>query len=95
MESDIAGLPDASCAAQAVQQWYVIRGPRGKAPQRDTPANTTPTWLLNTATPDGANRPASKLLLLRAPADLSAPWQPFITPDGNELVAPVARASGG
>jgi hypothetical protein len=78
-----------------LQQWYVIRGPRGKAPQRYTPANTTPTWLLNTAPPGGANRPANKLLLLRAPAGLSAPWQPFITPDGNELVAPVAKRLGG
>ena len=78
-----------------LQQWYVIRGANGKTPKRDTPASTAPTWLLDTATPGGAGSAAGKLLILRAPAGLSAPWQPFITPDGSELVATAANSAGG
>jgi hypothetical protein len=78
-----------------LQQWYVIRGANGKPPKRETPPNTTPTWLLNTATAGDTGRTASKLLMLRAPAGLSAPWQPFITPDGNELITTVSTSFRG
>jgi hypothetical protein len=69
-----------------LQQRNVVRGAAGKAPAQDTPANTTPVWLVDTAAPNGAVTPG-KPLTLRAPAGLSAPWEPFITPDGSELVA--------
>jgi WD40 repeat protein len=72
-----------------VQQWY-ITGPDGKAPQRETPLDTLPAWLLNTTAPSGAGAAAGRLLLLHGPAGMSPPGQPFITPDGSQLIAPVS-----
>lgn len=71
-----------------VQQWY-LTGPDGKAPQRDTPPNTLPAWLLNTTAPSGAGTAAGRLLLLHGPAGMSPPGQPFVTPDGGQLIAPI------
>jgi hypothetical protein len=65
------------------QQWNVARA---KPPANDTPAGASPVWLVDTAAPNDAATPG-KPLTLRAPAGLSAPWGPFITPDGSELVA--------
>ncbi len=69
-----------------LQQWPVIRGASGKPPAKDTTAGATSAWLVDTAAQDGAAAPGRRLAL-RAPAGLSAPWGPFITPDGSELVA--------
>jgi len=74
-----------------LQEWPVARGANG----RDAAPTTTPTWLLNTATAGGTSRTSARLLVLRAPAGLSAPWQPFITPDGHELIATVSTVSRG
>jgi hypothetical protein len=70
----------------AVQQWYDIRVPDGKSSPTGVPDGTTLVRLVDTAAPASAAMPG-KLLALRAPADLSAPWGAFITPDGSELVA--------
>lgn len=71
-----------------VQQWY-LTGPDGKEPQRDTPPNTLPAWLLDTTSPSGAGTAAGRLLLLHGPAGMTPPGQPFITPDGSQLIAPI------
>lgn len=73
------------------QQWYVTVG-QNKPPGRTTPLDTTPTWLLDTAAPSGAGRGAAKLLLLRYPAGMNGMSQPFITPDGRELIAAAEKS---
>lgn len=78
-----------------LQQWYVTRGANGKTPTRDTPANTTPTWLLGIASAGGTSRTTSRLLVLRAPAGLPESGSPFITPDGRELVMAVGTSVRG
>ena len=67
-----------------LQQWDVGRGGTGSsAPASSTPAGTTAVRIIDTTAPAGDGR----VLTLRGPAGLSAPWQPFITPDGSALVA--------
>ena len=79
-----------------LQQWYVTRGANGTPPRRDTPANTTPVWLLDTALPGGGGSGGGgRLLILHGPAGMSEPGQPFITPDGSELISPAAKRPGG
>ena len=75
-----------------LQQWDVIRGATRQAPGTGTRAVATSVWLIDTASPNGAVAPGLRLAL-RAPAGLSAPSEPFITPDGSELVA--TAATGG
>ncbi|HEU5387537.1 MAG TPA: hypothetical protein VFV73_16690 [Streptosporangiaceae bacterium] len=76
----------ASGRTLAIQQWYVARGAAVKPPASDAPAGTTLVRLVDTTAPPDAAAPG-KLLALRAPAGLSAPWGAFITPDGSALVA--------
>ncbi len=78
-----------------LQQWYVTRGANGKTPTRDTPPNTTPTWLLDTAPAGGTSRTTGRLLVLRAPAGLPESGLPFITPDGDELVMALGTSARG
>jgi hypothetical protein len=75
----------ASGRTLAIQQWYVARGAAGKTPVAGAQEGTTLVRLVDTTT-TAATTPG-KLLTLRAPAGLSAPWGAFITPDGAELVA--------
>jgi hypothetical protein len=70
----------------ALRQWYVAGGASAKAPASGTPAGTTLIRLVDTTAPAGPATPG-RLLALRAPAGLSEPWGPFITPDGSEVVA--------
>ena len=83
----------ASGRTLAIQQWYVNRGAAGKASAADAPAGTTLVRLVDTAAPPSAATPG-KLLALRAPADLSAPWGAFLTPDGSKLVATTGTDPG-
>ena len=74
-----------------LQEWPVGRGTNGKA----TAPSTTSTRLLDTRGAGSTSRAADKLVVLHAPAGLYAPWQPFITPDGNELIATVSTGFRG
>jgi len=55
---------------------------------------TTRMRLLDTTAPD-TSLASSRLLVLRPPAGEWAPAQPFLTPDGTELIGPVAREPSG
>ncbi|MDR0346663.1 MAG: hypothetical protein LBI49_26810 [Nocardiopsaceae bacterium] len=65
---------------------------RGKPPtvrERYRPPGTTQVRLLDTMAP-GTGLASGRLLVLPALADVPAPAQPFITPDGTKLLASVA-----
>jgi hypothetical protein len=47
--------------------------------------------MINAMAAGGTGDPA-KRLVLQGPKDMSAPWQPFITPDGSELVATASKS---
>ncbi|SRR6266568_2706859 len=75
-----------------LQQWDVSRDVGGKPPASDTPAGTTAVRIIDTSASAGTagmGRP----LTLRGPAGLSAPWQPFLTPDGSTLIATTGTGS--
>ncbi len=85
-----------------VQQWAVSRDTSGKPPASGTPAGTTAVRIIDTSISAGTAGTAGmgRLLTLRGPAGLSAPWQPFLTPDGSTLIATTgtgsrARLTGG
>jgi hypothetical protein len=67
-------------------QWNVVRGAARQPPAGNAPANTTTVWLVDTAAPGGTTPPGQQLTL-HAPAGLSTPGPPFITPDGSKLIA--------
>ena len=67
-------------------QWNVARGAARQPPGGNAPANTTTVWLVDTAAPGGTTPPGQQLTL-HAPAGLSTPGLPFITPDGSKLIA--------
>jgi len=72
-----------------LQQWAVSRSVGGKPPASGTPAGTTAVRIIDTSASAGMGR----LLTLRGPAGLSAPWQPFITADGSKLIATTGTGS--
>ena len=64
------------------------RGPRGGGPG----ATATTVWLVDTSAPGGGT-PAGPPLTLHAPAGLTAPGPPFLTPDGSALIAATGTAA--
>lgn len=69
-----------------LQQWNVVRGAASRPPSGGTAATATTVWLVDTSAPGGGT-PAGPPLTLHAPAGLTAPGPPFLTPDGSALVA--------
>jgi hypothetical protein len=75
-----------------LQQWAVSRSVDGKPPASGTPPGTTAVRIIDTSA-SAVAAGMGRLLTLRGPAGLSAPWQPFITPDGSKLIATTGTGS--
>lgn len=70
----------------------VANGGSPASPATYRPPRSTRVRLLDTGAP-GARLAAAPLLVLHAPAGLSAPDQLFLTPDGSQLISPVLSPS--